>query len=275
MVHVITQIFSTSIVVGDIGFFLISRNKRTIILAALHAAPIGWVLEIASINLGFFSYSIKQLIPIFGLPLPILFGWFFVILYGSIVLTRLIELVNRENRNLTRNEKVKIYLEVAAIYTFPVSWGPAIISVAYYIYFWLQNNQGVLASHTWHVYDVIGLPLFSYLLWIGVMLYGIFICLLFFEKYKNKSISNFEKFILTITCALTITPLGWGIEFYGVGSHSPIWSYNSSANNPLTILGPYDIPYLIYFGWFCILFIGMYYILSVSYDWWLPKFIPK
>ncbi|MHA1377901.1 MAG: hypothetical protein ACTSRG_05925 [Candidatus Helarchaeota archaeon] len=275
MVHVITQIFATSIVVGDIGFFLIARNKKTILFAALLASPLGWVLEIFSIKVGFFSYSIKQLLPIFGLPLPIWFGWFFVILYGSIVITRLKELVDREERPLTRNEKIVTYLEVAATYTFPVSWGPAIISIGYYIYFWLQNNQGVLASHTWHVNDIIGLPIFTYLLWIGVMLYGVLICLLFFERYKNKTLSNLDKFILTITCALTITPLGWGIEFYGVGSHSPIWSYNSSASNPFTILGPYNIPYLIYFGWFCIIFIGMYYILSVFYDWWLPKFIPK
>ncbi|MFX0135687.1 MAG: hypothetical protein ACFFDN_18730 [Candidatus Hodarchaeota archaeon] len=273
MVHVITQIFATSIVAGDIGFFLICRNKRMIILATLLSAPIGWILEIISIQLGFFTYSIKQLIPVFGLPLPIWFGWFFVMLYGSITITRLLELVNRRNLPLTKNEKFKIFLEAAVIYTFPVSWGPAIISIGYYLNYWLQNNQGVLISHTWHVFDVIGLPFFSYLLWVGVMLYGVLICLFLFERKKNKQITNFEKFILISASALTITPLGWGIEFYGVGSHSPIWSY--SSNNPLFILGPYNIPYLIYLGWFCIIFLCMFYILSCFYNWNLPKFIPK
>ncbi|NVM01880.1 MAG: hypothetical protein HWN67_06070 [Candidatus Helarchaeota archaeon] len=273
MVHVITQIFATTIVAGDIGFFLICRNKKSIILATFLSAPIGWVLEIISIQLGFFSYSIKQLIPIFGLPLPIWFGWFFVMLYGSITITRLLELVNRTNSPLTRNKKMKIFLEVAAIYTFPVSWGLAIISVGYYINYSLQNNQGVLLSHTWHIFDIIGLPFYTYLLWIGVMLYGIIVCLLIFERKKNKQLTNFEKFVLIVASALTITPLGWGIEFWGVVSHSPIWSYNS--NNPLMLLGPYNIPYLIYFGWFCIILICMYLILSYFYNWKLPKFIPK
>ena len=273
MVHIITQIFASTIVIGDIGFFLISRNKKTIILAAILATPLGWILEIASIQLGFFDYSIKQLIPIFGLPLPIWFGWFFVILYGSIVMTRLIELVNRRKEVLSSREKIKIYLEVAAMYTFPVSWGLALVSIPFYINFWLQGNWDVLYSHSWHINDIIGLPLFSYILWIGTMVYGIFICLLFFERNKDKELSNPERFILTGACALTITPLGWGIEFYGVISHSPIWEYVADAKNPFTYLGPYDIPYLIYFGWFCILFIGMYYILAVSFNWWLPKII--
>jgi len=230
-------------------------------------------LEIVSIQLGLFSYSIKQLIPIFGLPLPIWFGWFFVMLYGSITITHLLELVNRTKMPLTKNEKYRIYLEVAAIYTFPISWGPAIISVVYYINFWLQNNQAVLASHTWHTYDIIGLPFFTYILWICAMLYGILICLFLFERFKKEEITKFKKIILITSCSLTITPLGWGIEFYGVGSHSPIWSYNST--NPIMLLGPYNIPYLIYFGWFCIIFICMYYILSSFYHWKLPKFIPK
>lgn len=273
MVHVITQIFATTIVAGDIGFFLFCRNKRMIILATLLSAPIGWILEIISIQLGFFSYSIKQLIPIFGLPLPIWFGWFFVMLYGSITITRLLELINRSQLPLTRNEKIRIFLEVAAIYTFPVSWGLAIISIGYYINYWLQSNYVVLASHTWHIFDIIGLPFFSYLLWIGVMVYGVLVSLLLFEWKKNKQLKKFGKFILIVASALTITPLGWGIEFYGVGSHSPIWSYNS--NNPIMLLGPYNIPYLIYFGWFFIIFICMFLILSYSYNWKLPKFIPK
>ncbi len=273
MVHVITQIFATTIVAGDIGFFLICRNKRMIILATLLSAPIGWILEIISIQLGFFSYSIKQLIPIFGLPLPIWFGWFFVMLYGSITITRLLELVNNTNLPLTRRDKIKMLIEVGAIYTFPVSWGLAIISVGYYINNWLQNNYGVLASHTWLISDIIGLPLFSYFLWLSVMIYGVLVCLFLFEWKKHKELKSFGKFILIAASALTITPLGWGIEFYGVGSHSPIWSYNS--NNPIMVLGPYDIPYLIYFGWFFIIFICMFYILSYFYNWKLPKFIPK
>lgn len=262
MVHVITQIFATSIVVGDIGFFLICRNKKTIILASLFSAPIGWILEIISIRLRFFSYSIRVL-PIFGLPFPIFLGWFFVMLYGSIVISRLYELVNQKEAPLTKKQKCKIFIETAGIYTFPVSWGPALISIVYYVNFSLQNNQDVLNSYTWNVSDIFGLPFFSYILWQIALVYGVLICLLSFEKLKNKKLKKLDKFILITLCALMITPLGWGIEFYGVNSHSPIWSYNS--NNPLMLFGPYNIPYLIYFGWFCIIFICMYYTISKFY----------
>lgn len=258
MVHIITQIFTSVLAISLVGGMLCVRDHKIVaLLGALVGAPLGWIGENICIALGFFDYSIQQLIPILWLPLPVWFGWFFVMLYGSIILVYMIESVQvrrTEFQESTFNGSfLKIFGISTAIYLAPVCWGLLIASPIYLIHHAIVGNWNIV-SQIPLLWGIFGLDPFSYFIWIALMLAGVFLVLLIIiqiEKNKTK-LPSWKKLLIIPLGAFCISPLGWGIEFYGVNSHSPIWTYVPQGN-PLFVFGPFNIPIIIYLGWFVFL----------------------
>ena len=94
------------------------------------------------------------------------------------------------------------------------------------------------------------------------MLIGTFFLALFLVKNKNSKENKLKFYGCILISAAALTPLGWGIEFFGVNSHTPIWSY--TPNNPFLLMGPLNIPLLVYIGWFLILVVCMFVIYKKS-----------
>ena len=265
MVHAITQIFSTALLTLISLFFLFSKKRKISLLAMICSAPLGWILEIISIALGFWTYSISQLIPIFGLPLPIWFGWVFTTWYGALIVTNSIDFIRNERFIKDKPEKQQIFytwLYISLMYTGPVLWGIYFTMPWFYIYNATLQNTIFLNGFSWFIFDYFGLNLGLYLFWIGLMLIGTFFLSLFLVKNKNSKESKLKFYGGILVSAAALTPLGWGIEFFGVNSHTPIWSY--TPNNPFLLMGPLNIPLLVYIGWFLILVVCMYVIYKKS-----------
>ncbi|MHA1796944.1 MAG: hypothetical protein ACTSVY_00735 [Candidatus Helarchaeota archaeon] len=264
MVHAITQIFSTALVLEISLFFLFSKKRKIGLIAMFSSAPLGWILEIISINLGFWDYSIS-IVPIFGFPLPIWLGWVFTMWYSALIITHLIDFITNDKLMKGKSEKKQVlysWLFCFLMYSGPVSWGILIIMPWFYLFNAVMQNTIFLNDFSWVISDYFGLNIFQYLFWIGLMAIGTFILAYFLIKIKKSDYSKIKFISSILISAAILTPLGWGIEFFGVNSHSPIWSY--ATNQPLLIFGPLNIPLLVYFGWFLILAVCMYVIFKNS-----------
>jgi len=257
MVHAITQIFSTALIMEISLFFLFSKSRKTTLLATFASAPLGWIGEIVAIQLGWWVYSISQLVPIFDLPLPIWLGWVFVTWYGALIVTHLIEFINSKRMKDKPFKEKLLYswLFGSVIYTGPVAWGILLTMPPFYLYNASMGNTVFLSGFTWNLFDYFGLNLFQYLFWISLMLIGVFFLVLFLLKINDIKKEKVKTIGFLLIAAAALTPLGWGIEFFGINSHTPIWTY--VGGNPLLAFGPFGVPIIIYIGWFVILVVCM------------------
>ena len=258
MVHAITQIFSTALVMEISIFFLFSKNRKTTLLATFASAPLGWIGEIVAIQLGWWVYSISQLVPIFGLPLPIWLGWVFTTWYGALVVTHIVEFINSERMKNKEFKEKLLYSWIfgSIIYTGPVSWGIYLTMPSFYLFNSTMGNTVFLNGFSWNIMDYFGLNLGIYLFWIALMLVGTFFLVLFLLKINSIKKDKLKIIGFLLVAAAVITPLGWGIEFFGTLSHTPIWTY--VGGNPFMAFGPFNIPIVIYIGWFFILIVCMF-----------------
>ncbi|NHI93958.1 MAG: hypothetical protein EAX96_15830 [Candidatus Lokiarchaeota archaeon] len=257
MVHPITQIFSTALIMEISIFFLFSKKRKISLFAMICSAPLGWIFEIVSISIGLWTYSISQLVPIFGLPLPIWFGWVFVTWYGALIITNSIDFINNEKlmKDKTENQRILYtWLFSSLMYMGPVLWGILFTMPWFFLFNAVSQNSIFLNGFTWNIFDYFGLDIFQYIFWLSLILIGTFFLSFFLVKIRNLKENKFKFYGGILISAAVLTPLGWGIEFFGVNSHTPIWSY--TQNHPLLLIGPYNVPIIVYIGWFFILMIN-------------------
>ncbi|MHA1145632.1 MAG: hypothetical protein ACTSRW_12905 [Candidatus Helarchaeota archaeon] len=258
MVNIITQIFTSTLVPTLVGAILCVKNhKKDVFLGSIVGAPLGWIGEIVCIALGFWVYSIRELIPLFGLPLPVWFGWWFVMLHASAIFVYIIESVQTHEEQFQDTILNRTFFRIfgfsLVIYLAPVFWG-LLIAIPIYFLFHLFVADFVLLQQFPLLWDVFGLDPFSYFAWISLMILGVFMMVFFASQVvkREKTARNWLPFLIIPIAAFGLAPLGWGIEFFGVNSHAPIWSYTPHGNI-LFILGPFGIPLIIYTGWYVFL----------------------